>query len=111
MDFPMNAAYGKSDKPAEKPQAVTIFGYLIPGDSIWKVVLALFSIFAGLCFIIVVLLPSGFPFLAAKNSSGFFGYIGLFSAYMIGFFVILVLFFMAASLVAYEGRKLLRGGA
>lgn len=57
------------------------------------VLAGLFAILVLLCIIVVVQLPSGLPFLAAKNANGFLGYIGYFFAYMFGFFFVLVVFF------------------
>ena len=72
---------------------MTLFGVRIPGQRVWMVVAGLFAILVLLCVIVVVQLPSGLPFLAAKNADGFAGYIGYFFAYMFGFFLVLVVFF------------------
>lgn len=87
MENPVNAAYGKTDKPEEKPQGMTLFGRFIPGEDVWKVVAIVGAAALVLFFLIMVFLPSGLPLLAAKNSTGFLDYIGLFFIYMLGFFV------------------------
>jgi hypothetical protein len=93
MENPVNAAYGRSEAPKKEPKAMTLFGVRIPGQRVWMVVAGLFAILVLLCVIVVVQLPSGLPFLAAKNADGFAGYIGYFFAYMFGFFFVLVVFF------------------
>jgi di/tricarboxylate transporter len=107
MDNPVNAAYGRYDKPPEHEKPLVVLGYTVPA----QYRLPLFVV-AGL-FILFVLwsvfltLPSGFPFLAAKFAGGFFSYIGLFFLYMIGFFALLLL--IAAGVVVgfriYEKAK------
>jgi hypothetical protein len=93
METPVNAAYGRGEVPKKEPKAMTLFGVRIPGQRVWMVVAGLFAILVLLCVIVVVQLPSGLPFLAAKNANGFAGYIGYFFAYMFGFFFVLVVFF------------------
>jgi hypothetical protein len=93
MENPVNAAYGRKDVPKREPRAITVLGVRIPGQQVWMVLAGLFAILVLLCIIVVVQLPSGLPFLAAKNANGFFGYIGYFFAYMFGFFFVLVVFF------------------
>ena len=107
MDSPMNAAYETKKVPPEPAVAVTILGYRIPGDKVWILTTILF---AGLVFtvgIVLFLLPSGLPFLAAKNADGFLGYIFYFFGYMFGFFAVLILFFsILIALAAWSGRKI-----
>jgi len=93
MNTPVNAAYGRKDVPKQEPRAITLLGVRIPGQRVWMVVAGLFAILVLLCVIVVVQLPSGLPFLAAKNADGFAGYVGYFFAYMFGFFLVLVVFF------------------
>jgi hypothetical protein len=93
MENPVNAAYGRGEVPKKEPRAMTILGVRIPGQRVWMVVAGLFAILVLLCILVVVQLPSGLPFLAAKNATGFLDYVGLFFAYMFGFFLVLVVFF------------------
>ena len=93
MENPVNAAYGRGEVPKKEPRAMTLLGVRIPGQRVWMVVAGLFAILVLLCILVVVQLPSGLPFLAAKNATGFLDYVGLFFAYMFGFFFVLVVFF------------------
>jgi hypothetical protein len=104
MDNPVNAAYGRGDVPPKERRAVTILGYRIPGQHAWIVAAGLFAILVLLCIIVVVQLPSGIPFLAAKNATGFLDYVGLFFAYMFGFFFIMVIFFSLLGILAGVNR-------
>ena len=105
MDNPVNAAYGRGDVPKGGPRPVTIFGYRIPGQHAWIVAAGLFAILVLLCVIVVVQLPSGLPFLAAKNADGFVGYVGYFFAYMFGFFLVLVVFFALLAALGTVARN------
>lgn len=105
METPMNAAYGEGEKPKDAPRAVTILGQRIPGERKWMVAVGLFGVLVFLTVIVVFLLPSGIPFLAAKYADGFFSYVMLFFAYMFGFFFVLVVFFsMMAAVGLYANR-------
>lgn len=104
MDNPVNAAYGRGEVPRQEPRAITILGVRIPGQQVWMVTVALFAILVLLCVIVVVQLPSGIPFLAAKNADGFLGYIGLFFSYMFGFFGVMVIFFALLALLGTVAR-------
>lgn len=107
MDQPMNAAYEKAKLPKETPAAVTILGVRIPGEKLWMVTAALFGVLVFLVVIVLFLLPSGIPYLAAKSADGFFGYVAYFFAYMFGFFLVLLVFFsILASLAVWSGRKI-----
>jgi len=78
MDNPVNAVYGRYDKPAEHQKPI----------SLWMIgagVVLLFVLWS-----VFLTLPSGIPFLAAKFAGGFFSYIGLFFLYMMGFFFLLI---------------------
>ena len=83
---------------------MTILGVRIPGQRVWMVVAGLFAILVLLCILVVVQLPSGLPFLAAKNATGFLDYVGLFFAYMFGFFFVLVVFFALLAALATVAR-------
>jgi hypothetical protein len=104
METPVNAAYGRNDAPSPAPRAVTIFGYRVPGQNAWMVTAGLFAILVLLCMVIIFQLPSGLPFLAAKNADGFIGYLGFFFAYMMGFFLVLVVFFALLALLGTVAR-------
>ena len=101
----MNAVYEEGEAPAKKTGPVSVFGFRIPAESRNQVVLALFGVLLILVVIVVFLLPSGLPFLAAKNSTGFLGYVGLFFAYMFGFFAILVIFFSLLGLLGVSFNR------
>ena len=105
MDRPVNAAYGRNEVPKKEPRAITVLGVRIPGQRVWMVVAGLFAILVSLCIIVVVQLPSGLPFLAAKNADGFAGYIGYFFAYMFGFFLVLVVFFALLAALATVAKE------
>jgi hypothetical protein len=107
MNSPMNAAYEAKKVPSEPAVAVTILGYRIPGDKVWIVTTVLFAALVFLVGIVLFLLPSGLPFLAAKNADGFLGYIFYFFGYMFGFFGVLIVFFsILIALAAWSGRKI-----
>jgi uncharacterized membrane protein len=91
MDHPTNSAYGRYDKPPEHEKALTILGYTIPNQFRWVLVAGAAVVILFVLWSVFLTLPSGFPFLAAKFAGGFFSYIGLFFAYMIGFFTLLTL--------------------
>jgi hypothetical protein len=98
MDIPVNAAYGKGDAPPDKPQARTFLGMWFPGEQVWMITAAIASAMFILALIVLVLVPSGFPYLAAKNADGFAGYIAYFFMYMMGFFIL-----VAAAVAAVLG--------
>jgi hypothetical protein len=78
MDNPVNAVYGRYDKPPEHQKPIRL--WMIGAGVV--LLFVLWSIF--------LTLPSGIPFLAAKFAGGFFSYIGLFFLYMMGFFLLLI---------------------
>ena len=103
----MNSAYEKDEVPRDDPKAVTVLGQRVPGSKVWIVTTALFGLLVFLVVIVLFLLPSGIPYLAAKSADGFFGYVAYFFAYMFGFFFLLVVFFsILAVLAAWSGRKI-----
>lgn len=102
MDFPTNAAYGPKDKPKETPKAVTIAGIRVPGQHVWMIGVAILSLVAFGTMVILFVLPSGIPFLAAKFAGGFLEYVGLFFVYMVGFFFLLL---VLGSLLALLGAQ------
>lgn len=101
----MNAAYEEGHVPPKKTGPVTVFGVRIPEESRHQVIILLFAVLVVLISIVVFLLPTGIPFLAAKNSSGFLGYVGLFFVYMFGFFAILVVFFSLLGLLGSSFKR------
>ena len=104
METPVNAAYGRKEVPKQEPRAITLLGIRIPGQQVWMVMAGLFAILVLLCVLVVVQLPSGLPFLAAKNADSFLGYVGYFFAYMFGFFGVLVVFFSLLALLGTVAR-------
>jgi CDP-diglyceride synthetase len=104
MENPVNAAYGRGEVPKTDPRAITLLGVRIPGQQVWMVMAGLFAILVLLCVIVVVQLPSGIPFLAAKNANSFLGYVGYFFAYMFGFFLVLVVFFALLAAIGTVAR-------
>lgn len=107
METPSNAVYGKDDAPPPKYGPVTFLGVRIPQESRPIIAWGLLAALIVMVTIIVFLLPSGIPFLAAKNSGGFFGYVGLFFLYMFGFFLILSMFFSTLYFVGNVTRRAL----
>jgi len=79
MDNPVNATYGRYDKPPDHQKPISL--WMIAAGVV--ILFVLWSVF--------LTLPSGIPFLAAKFAGGFFSYIGLFFLYMLGFFTLLLL--------------------
>ena len=103
----MNAAYEKDKVPVQPPVGVTILGYRVPGEKMWIVTAALFGVLIFLVAIVLFLLPSGLPYLAAINGGGFFGYIAYFFSYMFGFFFVLVVFFsILVALATWSGQRI-----
>jgi hypothetical protein len=105
MENPVNAAYGVKDVPKKEPRAITILGYRIPGQNVWMLAVGLFAILVLLVIIVVIQLPSGIPFLAAKHASGFFDYVLLFFGYMFGFFFVIVVFFALLAVLAVVAQR------
>jgi hypothetical protein len=91
MDEPVNAAYGKDEKPAEPRKPLYIAGYRIPTDKIWMFLAANVLFVVAIVFITVLVLPLGIPFLAVKRSEGFVTYVGFFFTYMFGYFAFFLL--------------------
>ena len=102
MEFPANAVYGPERKPADPPRAVEIAGVRIPGQHVWIIGAGLIGMLAVATIVILFVLPSGIPFLAAKFAGGFWEYVGLFFVYMLGFFFLLILFGMLGALVGLQ---------
>jgi uncharacterized membrane protein YedE/YeeE len=107
MDPAMNAAYERNKVPKEPAVAVTILGYRVPGEKVWIVTSILLGVLIFLVTIVVFILPSGIPYLAAKNADGYVGYVAYFFMYMFGFFFTLLVFFsILVALAAWSGRKI-----
>ena len=62
-------------------------------DDMWKVGAVIGGVLLINLFFIFFLMPTGISFLAAKNSTGLLGFMGLFAGYMAGFLVIVTIFF------------------
>jgi len=104
MNAPVNAAYGRNDVPKEDPRAITVLGVRVPGSRAWMVTAGLIALLVMITTIILIQLPSGLPFLAAKNADGFVGYVGFYIAYMLGFVVVLGVFGALLALLATSVR-------
>ena len=100
MDVPSNAAYGRNDTPKDPPRAVTIAGVRVPGQHVWMIGAGILGMVAIATIVILFVLPSGIPFLAAKFAGGFWEYIGLFFVYMMG---VLFLLLILGALLAMVG--------
>ena len=101
-----NAAYDSNKEIEETKRPVTVMGVTVPGEKVWIAAAGLFVGLLFLCMIVLFLLPSGLPYLAAKFSDGFLSYLLLFSAYMFGFFFILIVFFSLLALVGLHANRL-----
>jgi ABC-type branched-subunit amino acid transport system permease subunit len=96
------ATNAASDKPTEQAsEMTTVFGVRIPTEQIWKVAVGIAVAALFVLVIILVLMPSGFSFLAAKNATGLLSYMGLFASYMLSFLFIVTAFFALVVGVLY----------
>jgi len=102
MEFPTNAAYGATDAPKEEPRPVTIAGIRVAGQHVWMIGVGILGLVAIGTIVILFVLPSGIPFLAAKFAGGFLEYVGLFFVYMVGFFFLLM---VLGTLLALAGAQ------
>jgi small-conductance mechanosensitive channel len=107
MNEPTNAAYGPEHKHKEEHKAITILGYRVPGEQVWMVSAGLFGLLVVLTVIVVLVLPTGIPILAAKFADGFLSYVLYFFAYMFMFSLILVVFFSLVAIIGIHARKTL----
>lgn len=101
-----NAAYDSNKKIEETKRPVTVLGVRVPGEKVWMVAVGLFAVLLFLSMIILIFLPSGLPYLAAKFSDGFLSYLLLFFAYMFGFFFVILVFFSLLALVGFHANRL-----
>lgn len=98
MDTPMNAAYGKEEKKQKEPAKSLMDGFRIQLREIVGPISPVLLIIAVVCAFLffmtilftVLYLPMGLSFMATKNASGFWSYLGTFVLYLFGFFVTLV---------------------
>lgn len=101
MEHPANAVYGRRDKPENPAEKTKILGVTLRKDQLWMAG----AVIGGVLFVTVLfiffLMPTGISFLAAKNASGLFGFMGLFAAYMFGFLFTIFLFFAAVIGILY----------
>jgi len=102
MEFPANAVYGPDRPKTDPPRAVDVAGVRIPGQHVWLIGVGILGMLVVATIVILFVLPSGIPFLAAKFAGGFFEYVGLFFVYMVGFFFLVILFGMLAALVGVQ---------
>lgn len=104
MDIPVNAAYQTDEVPGSN-RPVTVFGIRVPAESRSTFYVGVGAVVVMLLFVILLLLPSGIPFLAAKNAGGFTGYVGLFFVYMLGFFALAIAFVAILSVVGVRIQR------
>ncbi len=101
MEIPTNAAYGKGEVPQNPAEKTKILGLTFRKDELWKVG----AVIAGVLFVVFLftffLMPTGISFLAAKNSTTLAGFMALFTGYMFGFVLMVVLFFTAVVGILY----------
>ena len=105
MDVPVNAVYGKNDKPVPADRPLEIWGMRIPASQRWIVFGGILGAGAVFVFVTLVLLPSGIPYLAAKNSSGFLEYVGLFFLYMLGFSLLVIGVIFGVALLGHAMQR------
>jgi hypothetical protein len=91
MDVPVNAAYGKKDKPEGSSRPLYVAGYRIPTDKAKPFLAANLAFISLIVLVTAVFLPIGIPFLAAKKSEGFGSYVGFFFSYMFAYFAFFLL--------------------
>ena len=102
-----NAAYDPNKNTIEETKRpITVLGVVVPGEKTWMVAAGLFAVLVFLSMVVLLLLPSGLPYLAAKFSDGFLSYLVLFFAYMFGFFFIMLIFFSLIALVGLNANRL-----
>jgi hypothetical protein len=94
-----NAASDKSTEQAS--EMTTVFSVRIPTEQLWKVAVGIAAAALVLLVIILVLMPSGFSFLAAKNATGLLSYMSLFTSYMLSFLLLVAAFFAVVVGVLY----------
>lgn len=105
MQQPTNAAYGANDVPEDPAKKRKFLGMTFPETDSWKIGTVIGGVLLLYILVVLSIMPTGFSFLAAKNASGFFGYMGLFLLYMFGFLIILVLFFAIVVGILYAIQK------
>lgn len=101
MENPSNAAYGKGQVPENPAEKTKVLGMTFRKDELWKVG----AVIGGLLFVVILftffLMPTGISFLAAKNATGLVSFMGIFTGYMFGFLLTMVLFFAAVIGILY----------
>ena len=105
MDNPSNAVYGPGKAPENPAEKTKVLGITLRKDQLWMAG----AVIGGVLFLTVLfiffLMPTGISFLAAKNASGLFGFMGLFGAYMFGFLFTVLLFFAAVVGILFTIQK------
>ena len=105
MQNPSNAVYGRGEVPEDPSRKMKVFGMVFRKDDLWKVGAVIGGVLLVNIFFIFFLMPTGISFLAAKNSDGLLGFMGLFAAYMAGFLVIVSVFFAVVIGVLFALQK------
>ena len=93
MENPSNAAYGRGKVPENPGEKTKVLGMTFPSSEMWKVGAVIGAVLIVNILFIFFLMPTGISFLAAKNASGLFSFMGLFATYMIGFAFTIGVFF------------------
>lgn len=101
MDEPVNAARAKKDMPEDEAKTITFMGNRVSPDMQVRIAIGVAVGFFLLLVGILLFVPSGIPFLAAKNGSGLFSYIGLFFIYMLGYYAVVMLTMAAIAGILY----------
>lgn len=101
MNNPSNAAYGRGEVPQNPAEKTKVLGMTFRKDELWKVG----AVIGGLLFVVILftffLMPTGISLLAAKNATGLMSFMAIFSGYMFGFLLTIVLFFAAVVGILY----------
>lgn len=105
MENPTNAAYGKGEVPENPAEKTKFLGIVFRKDERWKVGVVIGVVLFFMILFILLIMPTGLSFLAAKNAGGFFGFLGLFTGYMLGFFLLNLAFFGIVVGILYAIQK------
>ncbi len=101
MDNPSNAVYGRGEAPENPAEKTKVLGITLRNDQLWMAGAVIGGVLFFTVLFIFFLMPTGISFLAAKNASGLFGFMGLFAAYMFGFLFTVLVFFAAVVGILY----------
>lgn len=101
MEHPSNAAYRRGEARENPAEKMKILGITLRKDQLWMAGAVIGGVLFMTVLFIFFLMPTGISFLAAKNASGLFGFMGLFAAYMFGFLFTILLFFASVVGILY----------